>query len=172
MKKALFLLILLCNIIFLKAQEEVIYNSPAPIESYKVVVINEDAELREKPNLNSKIITTIRNENSVKAFEKIEEFTRVKFLNEEGYNIVKAILYDTVDISRVVDRDTNSYFGILFDDNNRKPICRLYFNSDNVRYIATFCKDKVETKNKIESLSDIYKYSNEIRNVVKSYLEL
>lgn len=89
----------------------------------------------------------------------------------DGYNIVKAILYDTVDIRRVVDRDTNSYFGILFDDNNRKPICRLYFNSDNVRYIATFCKDKVETKNKIESLSDIYKYSNEIRNVVKSYLE-
>ena len=89
----------------------------------------------------------------------------------DGFNIVRAILYDTVDIDRVVDRDTNSYFGILFDDNNRKPICRLYFNSPTVKYIATFDANKVETKNKIESLNDIYKYADQIRNVVKSYLE-
>lgn len=89
----------------------------------------------------------------------------------DGYNIVKAILYNTIDISRVVDRDTNSYFGILFDDNNRKPICRLYFNSETVRYIATFDENKIETKNKIESISDIYKYADEIRAIAKYYLE-
>ena len=47
--------------------------------------------MREKPNLNSKIITTIRNGNSVKAFEIIEEFTRVKFLNEEGYILTNKV---------------------------------------------------------------------------------
>ncbi|MDU1903837.1 MAG: type I restriction endonuclease [Dysgonomonas sp.] len=88
----------------------------------------------------------------------------------DGYNIVKAILYDTVDINRVVDRDTNSYFGILFDDNNRKPICRLYFNSETKRYIATFDENKVETKNEIMNLSDIYKYSKELRSVVEYYI--
>lgn len=88
----------------------------------------------------------------------------------DGYNIVKAILYEVVDIARVVSRDTNSYFGILFDDNNRKPICRLYFNSPTVKYIATLDKDKKETKNKIDSLSDIYKYAKDIKSTVEYYL--
>lgn len=88
----------------------------------------------------------------------------------EGYMIVKAILREVVDISRVIHRDALSYFAILFDDNNRKPICRLYFNGSK-KYIATFDKDKKETKNLIESLDDIYKYSNELREIVKNYLE-
>lgn len=88
----------------------------------------------------------------------------------DGFNIVKAILYEVVDIERVEGRDTNSYFGILFDNNNRKPICRLYFNSSTTKYIATFDNNKTEIKNKIESLSDIYKYSKELKSVVEFYL--
>ncbi|MEN9918983.1 MAG: hypothetical protein RL662_1419 [Bacteroidota bacterium] len=89
----------------------------------------------------------------------------------DGYNIVRAILYEVVDIDRVVDRDTMSYFGVLLDDNNRKPICRLYFNSSTVKYIATFDEKKEETKNKINSLNDIYKYANQIKDVVQFYLD-
>lgn len=89
----------------------------------------------------------------------------------DGYNIVRAILYEIVDINRVVDRDTNSYFGILFDDNNRKPICRLYFNSATIKYIATFDENKTETKHKIESLGDIYKHSKELRDIIAFYLK-
>lgn len=121
-------------------------------------------------------------ENQLEKPKQIELAENVVFMSEDGkiittkdevdgYNIVKAILYNTVDISRVIDRDTNSYFGILFDNNNRKPICRLYFNSDNVRYIATFDENKVETKNKIETLGDIYKYADELRTIVRFYLE-
>jgi len=88
----------------------------------------------------------------------------------DGFNIVRAILYEVVDITRVVDRDTNSYFGILFDDNNRRPICRLYFNSPTKRYFATFDENKVETKNEITSLNDIYKYAKELKGVVEYYL--
>ncbi|SHF91654.1 type I restriction endonuclease [Dysgonomonas macrotermitis] len=88
----------------------------------------------------------------------------------DGFNIVRAILYEIVDINRIVDRDTNSYFGVLFDDNNRKPVCRLYFNSPTVKYIATFDDNKVETKNKIESLNDIYKYAKELKSIVEFYL--
>lgn len=42
----------------------------------------------------------------------------------DGFDIVRAILSELVDIERVVMRDTKSYCGILLDDNNRKPICR------------------------------------------------
>ena len=47
----------------------------------------------------------------------------------EGFNIVRAIVCQAIHLSRIFHRDTKSYFGILIDDNNRKPICRLHFNS-------------------------------------------
>lgn len=47
----------------------------------------------------------------------------------EAFYIVKAILRETVDAKRIVMRDALSYCAILFDDNNRRPVCRLYFNS-------------------------------------------
>ena len=46
----------------------------------------------------------------------------------EAYYIVKAITCAVIDAERIVYRDTQSYFSILCDDNNRKPICRLHFN--------------------------------------------
>ncbi len=88
----------------------------------------------------------------------------------EGFLVVKAILREVVDISRIAYRDAMSYFAIFFDDNNRKPICRLYLNG-NKKYIATFDKEKKEIKNPIESLDDIYKYSDVLRDTVKQYLE-
>ncbi len=87
----------------------------------------------------------------------------------EGFMIVRAILREVVDVSRIVHRDALTYFAILFDDNNRKPICRLYFNG-NKKYIATFDKDKKETKNIIESLDDIYNYSAPLKEIVEFYM--
>ena len=83
--------------------------------------------------------------------------------------IVRAILYPEIDdITRVAQRDTQSYFGILLDDNNRKPICRLHFNSSN-KYIETFDSEKKGTKHQLASLDDIYKYRNEIIAASKMY---
>lgn len=73
----------------------------------------------------------------------------------EGYNIIKAILRQRVAVSRIVARDTQSYFGILLDDNNRKPIARLHFNAKQ-KYIGLFDADKNETRHPIESVDDIF----------------
>jgi hypothetical protein len=89
----------------------------------------------------------------------------------DGFNIVRAILYESVDIARITYRDAQSYFAILFDDNNRKPICRLYFNSQTVKYVSIFDGAKKEIKNKINSIADIYKYSKEITDIVNFYLK-
>lgn len=89
----------------------------------------------------------------------------------EGFMLVKAILREVTDVSRVAYRDAQTYFAVLFDDNNRKPIVRLYFNSPSNKYIITFDKDKKETRHNIVSLNDIYQYANELKDVVKSYLE-
>lgn len=87
----------------------------------------------------------------------------------DSFLIVKAILRPVVDISRIAYRDTLSYFGILLDDNNRKPICRMYFNSKSVKYITTFDENKKETRHDIKSLDDIYNYADEIRAAVGYY---
>ena len=87
----------------------------------------------------------------------------------DSYLIVKAILRPVVDLSRVVYRDTLSYFGILLDDNNRKPICRMYFNGKSKRFIATFDENKKETKHEIKSLDDIYNFADELKAAIGYY---
>lgn len=87
-----------------------------------------------------------------------------------GMMIVRAILCGTVDLGRVVERDAQSYFAILFDDNNRKPICRLHFNGGK-KYIETFDEQKNGTKHPVEALSDIYKVAQELKNIVEFYMK-
>lgn len=87
----------------------------------------------------------------------------------DSFFIVKAILRPAVDVSRVYYRDAQSYFAILLDDNNRKPICRMYFNAKSVKYIALVDKDKKETRYPIESLDDIYKYTDQLRETISFY---
>ncbi|MGY2574888.1 type I restriction endonuclease [Vibrio sp. C8] len=77
----------------------------------------------------------------------------------DGYNIVKAILRAKFDVSRIIARDTQSYFGILLDDNNRKPLCRLHFNAKQ-KYVGIVGEDRKETRHPIETLDDIYKLSD------------
>ncbi|MCF8111813.1 MAG: type I restriction enzyme HsdR N-terminal domain-containing protein [Desulfobacteraceae bacterium] len=87
----------------------------------------------------------------------------------EGFHIVKAILRETVDPSRIAPRDTLSYFGILLDDNNRQPICRLYFNRETRKYLALIDENKNEEKVLIEDLNDIYQYCDRLKETVKIY---
>jgi len=87
----------------------------------------------------------------------------------EGYYIIKSALRQTIDANRVVLRDTVSYCGILLDDNNRKPICRLYFNNVNKKYLAVFSSEKKEEKFPIGELDEIYKYTDRLIATVQSY---
>ena len=85
----------------------------------------------------------------------------------EGYHIVKSILRQTVDASRITMRDTKSYCGILLDNTNRKPLCRLHFNTAQ-KYLGLFSQ-KNEDRVPIESVDDIYKYSEQIKATLLEY---
>ncbi|TDA85913.1 restriction endonuclease, partial [Halomonas marinisediminis] len=65
-------------------------------------------------------------------------------------------------------RDTQSYFGVLLDNNNRKPICRLHLNG-GVKYISLFDQDKNEKREKINSVDDIYLFEQQLLNTVRFY---
>ncbi len=87
----------------------------------------------------------------------------------EGYQIVKAILREKIPSNRISYRDTQSYFGILLDDTNRKPLCRLYFNSSNKR-IELFNEGKNNSqKVVIENLEEIYHYKQELLSTIDIY---
>lgn len=86
----------------------------------------------------------------------------------DGFYIVRAILHEVVDVSRVIHRDNKSYFGILLDDNNRKPLCRLHFNTAQ-KYIGLFAADKTETRHPIQGLNEIYKYASKIKETFGYY---
>lgn len=51
----------------------------------------------------------------------------------EAFQIVKAILREKIPAERIAHRDTQSYFGVLLDDNNRKPVCRFHFGTSKSR---------------------------------------
>lgn len=87
----------------------------------------------------------------------------------EGYQVVLAMLFGTVALDRVASRDTKSYFGVLLDDNNRKPICRLHFNRRQ-KFIETFDEQKVGTRHQIESIAQIAEFKDQLVAVVKHYL--
>lgn len=129
--------------------------------------------------INDKLKSVISSENTKQESEesteeKIQEPSnedRIVTTEEElqGFYIVKSILHGKVDLSRVFQRDTISYFGILLDDNNRKPICRLHFNG-NKKYVETFDADKKGTKHPIETIEDIFNISEHIQNSLANYI--
>ncbi len=110
-----------------------------------------------------------REEASVK--EEISESKIVTTEEElEGFRILIAILRKRIPVSRIAYRDTQSYFGVLLDDNNRKPICRLHFNGKK-KYLGVFDASKKETKYALENLEAIYDYDTEILKTVAYYEE-
>jgi hypothetical protein len=99
--------------------------------------------------------------------EKLKQESKVETTDDEleGFMIIKAILRQTVNSSRISYRDAQSYFAILLDDNNRKSICRLYLNGTK-KFIALFDENKKEVKNEITSLDEIFNYSEQLISTV------
>ncbi len=88
----------------------------------------------------------------------------------DAYLIVKAIVREVIDVTRVTLRDTQSYCSVLVDDNNRKPICRLRFNY-STKYIGIIDEQKNEEKISIDKIDDIYQYTEKLKAAVSQYLE-
>lgn len=83
----------------------------------------------------------------------------------EAFFIVRHILGQTVDKERIFHRDTESYFGIILDNNRLKWICRLRL--DGVKKCVIFpTKDKNQIRYEIDGVDDLYKYRSDIEAVV------
>lgn len=87
----------------------------------------------------------------------------------ESFYIVRGMLAEVVPVEDIVHRDTESYFGILYKDNNRKPICRINLDKKNKQLFIPDANKKFE-RFYIDSINDLYKYKNQLIDVVKRYL--
>jgi hypothetical protein len=87
----------------------------------------------------------------------------------EGFHIVRAILRDLVPTRRVFMRDAQSYCAVLFDDNNRKPICRLRFNNPE-RLVLGLMNGKDEEKVVLADLDELYNYADRIKSAAGAYM--
>ena len=128
--------------------------------------------------VNARLRAALKKEDEAKTEEEaeVEEEKQTDYKIEttdmeiEGYFIVRTILRGKgIKPDRVSYRDTVNYCGILLDDNNRKPICRLWLNSPKKKYISIFDNDKKEKKIEINTLDDIYKFEEELFKIVQSY---
>ena len=86
----------------------------------------------------------------------------------EGFRVVRAIACGVLPADRVQFRDAKSYFAILVDNNNRKPICRLWFNGKQ-KYIGLLDADKKERRHPIASVDGIYAFADSIREATSRY---
>lgn len=86
----------------------------------------------------------------------------------EGFRVIRAIVASEIAWDRVVPRDTKSYFGVLVDDTNRKQICRLHFNHKQ-KYLGLLDENKNETRIPIESVGDIYRHTDALRQAAQRF---
>lgn len=106
-------------------------------------------------------------EASAIALDENEEEIVTTEEEREGFMIIRAIVRDILKPNRVVMRDQKSYCGILVDNNNRKPLARLWFNR-GTRYLGLFDGEK-EDRVRVDSLDEIYEHADRFRVTAKEY---
>lgn len=86
----------------------------------------------------------------------------------EGFAIIKSILRKIIDPNDITYKDTETYFGILYKNNTRKWICRLYLGTKKSIIIPT--DDKGQERFYIQTLNDIYSYEEQLKNIVSNFV--
>lgn len=151
-----------------------------PLTANRMIAFKEYAKRALSVSINESISSRLKsalsiNENiaSEKQEPSIDEKTEHKNVTTEeeteAYYVIKAILREKISLERIADRDTQSYFGVLLDNNNRKPICRFHFNTSN-KYLEIFHNGKDAGKKfLLNSLEEIYNYRDELHKTLENY---
>lgn len=97
---------------------------------------------------------------------------RVETTDEEleGFYVIKALLRDAVDPSRIQHKDTASYFNVLLDGNVRRWICRLRFGASH-KYVCFPVEPKGEERLAIASVDDLFAYQERLRAIARGLTE-
>ncbi|ALF55568.1 Restriction endonuclease, type I, EcoRI, R subunit/Type III [Nostoc piscinale CENA21] len=113
-----------------------------------------------------KIETEVETEETIKQLDFTED-------EREGYYIVKSILRQAIEPTRITYKDTVNYCNILLDGNTWKPIVRLYFNDSTRKKLEIFSMDingtRTQDKVSIDNVNEIYQYADKLKAIVTAY---
>lgn len=87
----------------------------------------------------------------------------------EAFAIVKALLKDVIAPSRLFYRDTESYLGILMDDNKNKWICRIAIGKVQTNLFIPD-ENKKQLRYPLNSIDDLYNYQPQLIEAAKRYI--
>lgn len=87
----------------------------------------------------------------------------------EAFAIIKSILRKAIDVNDITYKDTETYFGIIYKNNSRKWICRIYLGSK--KSIVFHTDDKSQERIYLESLNDLYLHEEKFIDVVQKFLQ-
>lgn len=115
-------------------------------------------------------------QDTAEALDEDNQENRIVTTDEEleGFYIVKSILCQVIAPRRVIQRDAVTYFSVLLDNNNRKPICRLYFNNPENKRLGLFDHSedrRTEEKVSIANTDEIYQYADRLKATIAHYNE-
>lgn len=129
--------------------------------------------------INQRLQSAIRKEEAAEESVEVEESdasideeveSRIVTTEEEleGFYTVKSIIREVVAPSRIGHRDTINYMSVLLDDNRRKPICRLHFNSAT-KYLGLVDEERNHERVEIASIDDLYSYAEHLKATAQRY---
>ena len=134
------------------------------------VIISDTIAERLKTALKTETMEIAKQEPAIQIDEKQKKNEIITTEEEiEGYYIVKSLIRNTLPIERIYYRDFQQFFSVLADDSIRNTICRLYFNDENNKQIGILDEEKKETRYNINSLDEIYNYSEQLIVAAKRY---
>lgn len=146
--------------------------TPAVREEFKTLIVNSISALI-RDRVTERLTSALTASNPAEEEEQEAGASQEPTVTTEdeiaGYNIVRAIAAKAVDPKRIVVRDAKSYCAVLLDDNNRKTIVRLHFNSPTARYLGTFA-GKEETRHTVTDPVQIYQHDEAILKRVAELL--
>ena len=105
---------------------------------------------------------------SMSATEESEDDIITTEAELNGYYAVKAILHASVEPNRVTLRDSKRACTIILDDNQRKPVCRFWFDKKQ-KYLGVFDENKKETRLPIDSVDEIFAHADTLRATAARY---
>lgn len=100
-----------------------------------------------------------------------EDKSRVVTTEEEleAFFIIKSILREKIAANKITHKDTESYFGILLENNSWKWVCRLQLYSQQ-KYLIIPDQNKNSIKHPLSSIDDIFRFKEQLLDSLERFI--
>lgn len=89
----------------------------------------------------------------------------------EAFVIIKALVHDVIDVSRISHKDTASYFSILVDGKVTKWVCRLYLSGRKKSIVFPAKDDGKDERFDLSTTDDLYQYREQLAKSVADIID-